>query len=60
MNARDRSRVEQELAPAARIVSPSPDATDGAESRGGATGFECGAGAYGRNPIGPVASSQSD
>jgi hypothetical protein len=58
MNARDRSRVEQELGPAARILSPSPDATDDAEARGGVTGFDCGAGAYGRYPIGPVASSQ--
>jgi len=60
MNARDRSRVKQELGPAARILSPGPDATDGAEARGGGYWFDCGAGAYGRYPIGPVASSQSD
>jgi hypothetical protein len=40
MNARDRSRVDQELAPAARILSPSPEATNGVSSpRGGRRGL---------------------
>jgi hypothetical protein len=49
INARDRSTVEGELAPAARILSPSPNVTDGAtcatRREAGATGFDCGAGA---------------
>jgi hypothetical protein len=48
-NARDRSRVEHELALRPGFLSPSPDATDGAACatrRGaGAISFDCGAGA---------------
>jgi hypothetical protein len=66
-NAHNRSRVAHRAGPAARILSPSPDATDGANPapRGGRRGLlVLTAGPvryfYGRCPTGPVAASQSD
>jgi hypothetical protein len=67
MNARDRSTVGVGAGPAARILSPSSNATNGGNfaPRGGRRGLlvltagpECLF--YGRYPTGPVASSLSD
>lgn len=65
-NARDRSKVGAEAGPVARILGPSPKATDGAvASRGVGLGLlVLTAGPvqyfYRRYPTGPVASSLPD
>jgi hypothetical protein len=64
MSARDGSTVGRELALRPDFSTPSPNATNGAicatRREAGVTGFDCGAGAYGRYPTGPVVASQSD